>query len=113
MIYIPPLEEEVDSTQVEDGGVLKIFACVFIQTPSPVRVLPLIQEGELFTLFLNLPDSNIYERASHLHRRNSEGAMLFDACKAQAPTLSPLSWYIACRRCRAKEYVFLCSLREE
>ena len=59
MIYIPPLEEEVDSTQVEDGGVLKIFACVFIQTPSPVRVLPLIQEGELFTLFLNLPDSNI------------------------------------------------------
>ena len=24
------------------------FACVFIQTPSPVRVLPLIQEGELF-----------------------------------------------------------------
>ena len=24
------------------------FACVFSQTPSPVRVLPLIQEGELF-----------------------------------------------------------------
>ena len=23
------------------------FSCVFIQTPSPIRVLPLIQEGEL------------------------------------------------------------------
>ena len=27
---------------------------VFGQTPSPVRVLPLIQEGELFSLLLNI-----------------------------------------------------------
>jgi len=30
------------------------FACVFSQTPSPVRVLPLIQEGELFSLLFNM-----------------------------------------------------------
>ena len=32
-------------TRFEDGGVWT-FTCVFGQTPSPVRVLPLIQEGE-------------------------------------------------------------------
>ena len=31
------------------------FACAFCQTPSPIRVLPLIQEGELFfTLLFNM-----------------------------------------------------------
>ena len=30
------------------------FACIFGQTPSPVRVLPLIQEGEFFSLLLNI-----------------------------------------------------------
>ena len=30
------------------------FACVFCQTPSPVRVLPLIQEGEFFSLLFNM-----------------------------------------------------------
>ena len=38
---------EVYSTEVEDGGVL-FLAYVIIPTPSPLRVLPLIQEGELF-----------------------------------------------------------------
>ena len=30
------------------------FACVFCQTPSPVRVLPLIQEEEFFSLLFNM-----------------------------------------------------------
>ena len=30
------------------------FACIFGQTPSPVRVLPLIQEGEFFSLLFNM-----------------------------------------------------------
>ena len=30
------------------------FACAFGQTPSPIRVLPLIQEGEFFSLLFNM-----------------------------------------------------------
>ena len=33
---------------------VECFACVFSQTPSPVRVLPLIQEGEFFSLLFNI-----------------------------------------------------------
>ena len=34
------------------------FACVFFQTPSSVRVLPLIQEGELFFLVIQMVAKN-------------------------------------------------------
>ena len=37
-----------------DGQGGECFACVFGQTPSPVWVLPLIQEGELFFLLFNM-----------------------------------------------------------
>ena len=40
MIYIPPLEEEVDSTQVEDGGVLIFYLLVYSGNSLPLRGLP-------------------------------------------------------------------------
>ena len=35
-------------------GDFETFACVFSQTPSPFRVLPLIQEGEFFSLLFSI-----------------------------------------------------------
>ena len=49
--YIRDVHFGLFESAVEDGGGLIVFACLFGQTPSPVRVLPLIQEGEFFLLF--------------------------------------------------------------